>query len=1301
MAKKRIRKEDIAPKDLFDNIIQGAKTSKQTIDMLKKSVEALNQVAQKTKSGLGGMKINDTKSMKDFDDLTRRANQTAKAKLNIDRQLLTEKAKLQQKQRELNKEIKEEVQATSKLTKEQQKNLGTLQKIQIENGKLRSERARLNLETKKGQQRLKEINAQLDKNNAKIKASGDAMKQQRMNVGNYAGAVNKLRNALGQLGIAFGAFQLIKDSFNVIKDFDQAQANLASVLGVSRVEMQRLTDQAKELGATTRFTASQVSELQMEFAKLGFTQSQIEGMTGSVLNLAGATGAELGESASVVGATMRGFGLEVGSTQRVTDVMSKSFSSSSLDMQKFSTAMASVAPVANLAGKSIEETTALIGTLTDRGIDASTAGTGLRNMFLQANKHGLDFDQALEKIKNSTDQTGTAMELFGTRGATLGVVLANNQQAVGELTEKLKDSAGATAVMAEMQLNTLGGSLDLLRSAWEGYILKMDEVGGMKEKLQKAVKWLAENLETIISVITTAIEVWVHYKAITIITAQANKFLAGSFMSIVKSQGLVKGAINGIKGAFQKFNNALKANIIGIVVVALYKLYEGLTVVETAQSKLADVNDRLEESRANAQVQMEKEKAELGLLVERIKDANDNNEERNRLIQELNDKYGTNLQNLEDETKFLKELDKVQKEINKNIENKIALMEAEQEFAIISEQIIRTELEQTKLRQAMADAWGQNVFTEFLQGFVDYENTKGVLKDQFNENKKFLNELEAQKKVAKANLKDLLAQQAKAEAERNKGKGKPTPDIPDEDDSSKSAKKLVDLRRKIEAEKIKQIEDDEERERKARENKLKNDVEDIRKTYAIKSQRVELIKELEETAQMELQEIRDKYAKMRQDAELKAEEEITKAMILEKQVQISQAEILSDEQLTLLEELDEILIIQAKQKANALLLNEEVTSEEMERIIAERGKTIADIEKTQGERRLEWRKAQYEKGVKEFEDAEKEKYLALLKSNKDQEKVDNAMLEFQIKQIDERIKWLKKKYPEMTDEILALEIQQQEAIRSLNEKKAKDDEKERKEELERYEKAITFASDLLTQEIDKRIAKIDEEIEKHRERANELEQLAINGNILAKESLAEERRLIAEAEAEKEKQERRKQQILLVTSVLQAYVANLEAGQESTEAFANAVVSKAVLDQFVASLGTFYDGTEDTGRVSNGLDVNGGRLAVLHNNERVMTARQNKKIGDYTNDEVANIMEQKRLGKLMDSTQIGVGWDNHLLVEELVNVQNKLDQVNKTIANKPELDVKVGEISSTAMKIVENRKKGGTRTTNTFIVRAK
>jgi chromosome segregation ATPase len=121
------------------------------------------------------------------------------------------------------------------------------------------------------------------------------------NVGNYRSALGKLSGALSSLGIAFGSAIVIRNVFSVVKDFDQAQANLASVLGVSRDQMSQLTETAKELGATTRFTASQVSELQLEFAKLGFSQTEINNVTKATLELASATNTDLAEASAVVG----------------------------------------------------------------------------------------------------------------------------------------------------------------------------------------------------------------------------------------------------------------------------------------------------------------------------------------------------------------------------------------------------------------------------------------------------------------------------------------------------------------------------------------------------------------------------------------------------------------------------------------------------------------------------------------------------------------------------------------------------------------------------------------------------------------------------------------------------------------------------------------------------------------------------------------------------------------------------------------------------------------------------------------
>ena len=107
------------------------------------------------------------------------------------------------------------------------------------------------------------------------------------------------------------------------------------------------------------------------------------------MNLAAATGSDLAEAATVSGAALRSFGLDAREMSRVTDVLALATSKSALDMQKLATALPTVASTAKVAGITIERTTALLGVLSDRGLDASTSATSLRNVFLELSKKGL------------------------------------------------------------------------------------------------------------------------------------------------------------------------------------------------------------------------------------------------------------------------------------------------------------------------------------------------------------------------------------------------------------------------------------------------------------------------------------------------------------------------------------------------------------------------------------------------------------------------------------------------------------------------------------------------------------------------------------------------------------------------------------------------------------------------------------------------------------------------------------------------------------------------------------------------
>jgi hypothetical protein len=285
-------------------------------------------------------------------------------------------------------------------------------------------------------------------------------------------------------------------------------------------------------------------------------------------------------------------------TQRVVDVMAKSFTSSSLDMEKFSTALSVVAPVAKSAGRSIEETTAMIGTLTDRGVDASTAGTGLRNVFLELAKSGMTFDEAMNLIQTSTDKNATSLELFGKRGAVIGTILAESGDSVAALTEKLNDAGGAAQKMADEQLNTLGGALDLLNSAWQGFILGTDESIGASQGLADVIRFLADNFNQIMAMIPRLIGYYILYRNQARLAAAAQFLFNGGLTKMLRG---IPGMIKGLKTAsisFRGLGTAMKSIPLVGVISLLTEMVFWLTSTEDATDNLTDaeseLNDELE-----------------------------------------------------------------------------------------------------------------------------------------------------------------------------------------------------------------------------------------------------------------------------------------------------------------------------------------------------------------------------------------------------------------------------------------------------------------------------------------------------------------------------------------------------------------------------------------------------------------------------------------------------------------------------------------------------------------------------------
>ncbi len=331
-------------------------------------------------------------------------------------------------------------------------------------------RDRLDRSTDKGARKFKLLTNEIRKNRQELKKTRTTQSGLIGVFKRQIGAIATM--AAGYLGLQ-AVIRGITGSISIFAKFDRQISKVGAVSGATTNELRELRNLAQTLGESTEKTAVEVAGLEVNLSKLGFTSKQILAATGAILDLSTAADADLGQAATVVAATIKGFGLAAADATRVTDVMALSFSSSALDLGKFENAMSKVAPVAKNANVSLERSTAFLSLLTDRGLEASIAGTSLRNIFLELSNKGLTWNEAMAKINLSTDKNKIAMELFGKRGATAAIILAENAEQGDILTEKYERAAGAAKRMADIMRDNLVGDADKAKSALEGLAINL------------------------------------------------------------------------------------------------------------------------------------------------------------------------------------------------------------------------------------------------------------------------------------------------------------------------------------------------------------------------------------------------------------------------------------------------------------------------------------------------------------------------------------------------------------------------------------------------------------------------------------------------------------------------------------------------------------------------------------------------------------------------------------------------------------------------------------------------------------
>lgn len=301
-------------------------------------------------------------------------------------------------------------------------------------------------------------------------------------------------------------------------DFEQGMAQVAAVSGATAEEMEAMEAQARHLGSTTKYSALQAAEGMEFLARAGFSANEIMEAMPGLLDLAAASGADLGVAADITSNILSGFGMKAAEAGRVADVLALASASSNTSVEGMGEAMKYVAPVAASLGISVEETAAAVGLLGDAGIQGGQAGTVLRKGLLSLasptdsaaklmKELGMEMFDAdgnmkalpdvMKELENGLEgmtaqqKTATLETLFGAQAVSgWSALIDAGSDSLGDFTGELNDAEGAAAEMAAVMSDTTAGRLLELKSAIEEVGLQLFEA--LQPALETVIGWLTK-----------------------------------------------------------------------------------------------------------------------------------------------------------------------------------------------------------------------------------------------------------------------------------------------------------------------------------------------------------------------------------------------------------------------------------------------------------------------------------------------------------------------------------------------------------------------------------------------------------------------------------------------------------------------------------------------------------------------------------------------------------------------------------------------------------------------------------------
>ncbi len=404
-------------------------------------------------------------------------------------------------------------------------------------------------------------------------------------------------------GIAYGMTNAVK----TVSQFDDSMSSVRAKTGATGEGFESLRNKALELGRTTVFTSSQSADAMDKLAMAGWSTDKILAGTGHMLNLASAGAMDLATTADIASDIMTAFQIGAGESGRVADVLAKAATSANTSVQGLGYTMKYTAPIAQTFGMSLEETTAIGAKMADAGIKSEMAGTAMRagltrlaappkpaadmldHLGIQTNIKGkmrpifdiLTDIEAKFKTMSQAERIDAAKDLFGQEAMSGWLsILTSGTNNLKQYNEQLMNSGGASAEMARIMNDNIGGAFRELNSAVEGAVISIGDQ--LKEPVRKVAEFLTSLIGKFNSLDPTT------KKIIAFVTAISSAFLllTGPLLVLLALIPSISAGFGAIAGLFGMTGTALLGTIapfllvigaitaVGIAFVVLYKKSE-------------------------------------------------------------------------------------------------------------------------------------------------------------------------------------------------------------------------------------------------------------------------------------------------------------------------------------------------------------------------------------------------------------------------------------------------------------------------------------------------------------------------------------------------------------------------------------------------------------------------------------------------------------------------------------------------------------------------------------------------------